>query len=76
MFFNILFHAGANAAFGVYCPGLLTALVIYPPVFFFLSRLAYREHFLSTRSGLIAFVFAGVFHFIEVAYDVFKIRVL
>ena len=75
MFFNILFHAGATAVFGVYCPGLLTALIIYPPVFFFLSKLAYRERFLTTRTGWIAFAFAGVFHFVEVAYDVFKIRV-
>jgi hypothetical protein len=27
--FNILFHAGATAAFGVYCPGLITALTLY-----------------------------------------------
>ena|SRR5262252_252435 len=29
VFFNILFHAGATAAFGAYCPGLLTALTVY-----------------------------------------------
>ncbi|HYK87558.1 MAG TPA: HXXEE domain-containing protein [Acidobacteriota bacterium] len=74
MFFNILFHVGATAAYGVYCPGLITALVIYPPVFVFLSRLAYQEHFLTGRTSLMAFAFAGAFHTLEVGIDVFKIR--
>ena len=29
--YNVLFHAGATAVYGVYCPGLLTVLTVYPP---------------------------------------------
>jgi Protein of unknown function with HXXEE motif len=71
--FNVLFHVGATAVFGVYCPGLLTALTLYPPLFSFVSRLAYREGLLNTKTGLCAFVLAGVFHTGEVAHNVFKV---
>lgn len=30
-------YAGPTAAFGVYCPGLITALVLYPPLLFSLA---------------------------------------
>ena len=52
IFYNTLFHAGATAYFGVYCPGLLTALVVYLPLYGFVGTLAYREGLLSTRLGL------------------------
>ncbi len=72
IFYNTLFHAGATAYFGVYCPGLLTALVLYVPLYFFLSTLAFREGLLSKRLGLISFVIAGLFHAAEVGHNVFK----
>jgi len=72
IFYNTLFHAGATAYFGVYCPGLLTALVLYVPLYGFVSTLAFREALLSSRLGLISFVVAGLFHAAEVGHSVFK----
>jgi hypothetical protein len=72
VFFNIFFHAGATAAFGSYCPGLLTALTVYPPLFYFISRLAFSEGLLTSKLGWISFAIAGVFHTAEVSRNVFK----
>ena len=72
IFCNTLFHAGVTAYFGAYCPGLVTALVLYLPLYGFLSTLAYREGLLSSKLGLVSFVIAGVFHAIEVGHNVFK----
>ncbi|MCI0696882.1 HXXEE domain-containing protein [candidate division KSB1 bacterium] len=72
IFWNTLFHAGATIRFGVYCPGLFTALILYLPLFFFISRLAYREGLLTETAGLIALLLAGIFHVVEVGHNVFK----
>lgn len=71
--FDSLFHAGATAFFGVYCPGLITALVLYPPLFWYLSSIAYREGLLTDVVGLLAFAIAGVIHAFDVATSVFGV---
>ena len=71
--FNSLFHAGATAIFGVYCPGLITALVLYPPLLWYLSSTAYHEGLLTRALGFLAFAIAGVIHGIEVAVSVFGV---
>ena len=71
--FNILFHAGATAAFGVYCPGLITALVLYPPLFVAVSRRAISERLLTSQAALISFVIAGLFHAADVSRNVFQL---
>ena len=73
VFFNILFHTGSTVIFGMYAPGLLTALTVYPPLFYFLSRLAFREGYLTNRAALVSFLLAGAFHAADVAHNVFKI---
>ena len=50
-FFNALSNAGATSVYRVYCHGLLRALTAYPPLYYFLSRLAYREGLLSGLVG-------------------------
>jgi hypothetical protein len=70
--FNILFHAGATAVFGAYSPGLLTALALYPPLFYFVSRRAFREGLVTNRVALISFALAGLFHAADVSHNVFK----
>lgn len=72
--FNTLFHASATAFFGVYCPGLITSLVIYPPLFWYLSRLAGHEGLLSSSLWLWALAVAGVIHVLDVAVSVFGVR--
>jgi hypothetical protein len=71
--FNILFHAGATAAFGVYCPGLITSLVLYPPLFVAVSRRAISERLLTSRAALISFVIAGLVHAADLSRNVFQI---
>jgi uncharacterized protein with HXXEE motif len=72
-FFNILFHAGATVLFGVYCPGLITALTVYPAVWFLLSRIALREALLSMPLTVVSFGVAGFFHVADVSHNVFKV---
>lgn len=71
--FNVVFHAGATAAFGTYCPGLITALVLYPPLFSAVSRRAISEHFLTNRAAVLSFVLAGLFHAADVSRNVFQL---
>ncbi len=70
--FNTLFQAGATAVSGVYCPRRLTALTLYVPLFYYLSRLAFREALLNDDTAIFALVIAGVFHAAEVGHNVSK----
>jgi len=71
-FFNIVFHAGATLAFGVYCPGLITALTLYPAVWFLVSRSALREKLLPLPLAIVSLAVAGLFHLADVSHNVFK----
>jgi Protein of unknown function with HXXEE motif len=71
---NTLFHVGATGFSGVYCPGLITALVFYPPLFWHLSQLAHRDGLLTNTHGLVAFSIAVVIHTADVATSVFGVR--
>ena len=72
LFFNTLFHAGATLITREYCPGVVTALTLYLPVFFFVSRLAWRENLLDAATLTASLVIAGAFHAWEVGHNVFK----
>jgi Protein of unknown function with HXXEE motif len=71
---NGLFHVGGTAFSGVYCPGLITALVLYPPLFWYLSQVAYREGLLTNTRGTVAFLIAVAIHAVEVATSVFGVK--
>lgn len=70
--FNIFFHVGATAAFGVYSPGLLTAVTIYPPLFCIITLLAIREGLLTRRIAVASLVLAGIVHAADVSHNVFN----
>ena len=72
LFFNTFFHAGATVITREYCPGVITALTLYLPVFFFLSRLAWRENLMSAGALTAALIIGGAFHTWEVGHNVFK----
>jgi hypothetical protein len=72
LLFNTIFHAGATFVTGEYCPGIVTAVTVYVPVFYFLSRLAWRENLLDSRMVIFALIIAAVFHTWEVGHNVFK----
>lgn len=71
---NGLFHVGATALSGVYCPGLITALILYLPLFWYISQVAYREGVLTNTLGVVAFLIAVVIHTVDVATSVFGVR--
>jgi hypothetical protein len=72
LFFNTLFHAGATVVTHEYCPGVITALTLYLPIFFFVSSAAWRENLLDLRKLIVVLIVAGSFHLSEVGHNVFK----
>jgi len=42
LFHNALFHVGATAYLGVYSPGLLSAILLYLPVSYHITKLGHR----------------------------------
>jgi Protein of unknown function with HXXEE motif len=74
--FNALFHIGTTAAFGAYSPGVITSLTLYPALFDYLSRLAYRQNLLRCQDGILSLAIAGVIHSIVVATQVFYIKLI
>lgn len=70
--FNTIFHVGASVLTRNYCPGMITAVVIYLPLFALITDLAYKEGLLGTGSLLATLLIAGVFHTWEVGHNVFK----
>jgi uncharacterized protein with HXXEE motif len=71
---NSLFHFGATLAFRVYCPGLFTAIILYPPLYWLMTQNAKRDGFLTSQSILAAFLIAGLLHATDVATTVFGIK--
>jgi len=72
LFCNTLFHIGGTVLTRTYCPGVITATIIYLPVFFFVSHCAMSENLLDAKSVTTALLVAGAFHFWEVGHNVFK----
>jgi hypothetical protein len=72
LMFNTIFHAGGTIVTREYCPGVITAVTIYMPVFYFVSRLAWRENLLDLRTLIIGLIIAACFHTWEVGHNVFK----
>jgi hypothetical protein len=54
LFHNALFHMGTTAYFGVYSPGLLSAILLYLPVCYWIARAAHREGRIGNAAGLAA----------------------
>lgn len=73
-FLNTLFHIGTTAAYGVYSPGLITSLTLYPLLFYYLSHLAYQQGLMSTQGGIVALVIAAVVHAVVVAQQVYFVK--
>jgi hypothetical protein len=56
LFHNALFHMGTTAYFGVYSPGLLSAILLYLPVCYCVARAAHREGRIGNAAGVAALV--------------------
>ena len=70
--FNTIFHVCTSVLTRSYCPGVITAVVIYLPLFAVITDLAYKEGLLGIGNLLVTLVIAGVFHTWEVGHNVFK----
>jgi hypothetical protein len=70
--FNTLFHAGASVLTRTYCPGVVTAVLIYLPLFILLIEHVYAERLLTTFALAASLSVAGLFHTWEVGHNVFK----
>ena len=62
MFHNALFHMATTAYLGIYSPGLLSAMLLYLPVFYYITKRGYREGFLPNGLAIVVFVLAGIAH--------------
>src|SRR5262249_6927481 len=69
--FNTFFHVGTTAAFGVYSPGLISSVTLYPALFYYLSRLAFHENLLTGGNAIFALLFGALIHAYVVAVQVF-----
>jgi hypothetical protein len=56
LFYNALFHMGTTAYFGVYSPGLLSAILLYLPICYYVARAAHREGRIGDGTGAAALV--------------------
>jgi len=56
LFHNALFHMGTTAYFGVYSPGVLSAILLYLPICYFIARAANREGRLTNTAGVGALI--------------------
>jgi hypothetical protein len=71
MFWNVVFHLGATLLFHEYCPGVVTAVAVYPPLVWLVVRASLREGLIAPRLAAAAWVLAGGFHLWEVGHNVF-----
>ena len=67
---NVVFHLGATLYFRAYSPGVLTAIVLYPPLLW-ATRTALSEELLSVASLGIALAVTTMLHSLDVAKNVF-----
>jgi hypothetical protein len=71
---NTVFHIGTTAAYGIYSPGLISPLALYPWLYYFLSHLAYKQGLISTQEDIVALVVASVIHAVVVARQVYFVK--
>jgi len=71
IFHNALLHMAATAYVGLYSPGLLSAILLYVPVSYTITRRGYAEGLLPNRVAIPLFVLAGIAHAIFVYTQLF-----
>jgi Protein of unknown function with HXXEE motif len=78
-FWNFIFHFYTQVQFNAYSPGYFTAILLYFPLYTYLSYLCLRENFLTWRLWLFSFllsglamlfsIWAGLYHFGAIPWD-------
>lgn len=69
---NAVFHTGASLASRSYCPGVVTGLAVYLPLFAWLAALAVRDGLIALPVLGVALAVAAAFHTLEVGHNVFE----
>jgi hypothetical protein len=72
LLWNAAFHAGASVYYGARSPGVMTAAVVFLPLYVLLSTAAIAAGAISVGGWLLAAVVATVFHAAEVRINVFR----
>jgi uncharacterized protein with HXXEE motif len=72
IFWNVVFHAGASVWSQSYCPGVVTAVALYLPLFFVLARLALAEGLIGPHAFAAALVVAAAIHVLDVGHNVLQ----
>jgi hypothetical protein len=68
---NPVFHLGTTIAYREYSPGLITALALFPPLWWRETRDALRSGRLSRRGAAVAALAGGVIHLAAVRKQVY-----
>ena len=71
MVFNALFHAAASVYFRSYSPGTASALVLFPPLCWYLVSQFSDAGLLAAPSALGAAVVGAAFHYVDLASTTF-----
>jgi hypothetical protein len=72
LFWNMFFHACSTLVFHTYSPGTITAIALYPIVFYLISNRAINQRLIARKFWIIALWVAGIFHTWEVGHNVFR----
>jgi hypothetical protein len=71
--FNPVFHVGSGAASGEWSPGTVTAVVLFLPLWWRVTRAARRDGILSRRAMAAGIAVGGAVHAAAVANQVFGV---
>ena len=75
MLFNMAFHVLTSALYRSYSPGVVSALLFYPVVFWYLVALFSSAGLLRTQAGMTATAIGAVVHTVDLATTTYFINV-
>jgi hypothetical protein len=71
MLFNLVFHAGASLWYRSYSPGLISAFVLFPVLFWYLISVFAGAGLLRTEVGMAATAAGAVLHSLDLVSTTF-----
>src|SRR5689334_14247012 len=74
MLFNMAFHVLTSALYRSYSPGVVSALLFYPVVFWYLVALFSSAGLLRTQAGMTATAIGAVVHAVDLAATTYFIN--
>ncbi len=74
MLFNMLFHVAASVYYRSYSPGVVSALLLFPFLSWYLASLFSDAGLLNTPAGVLAAVIGAATHALDLASTTFFVR--